>query len=266
MKTSLAIVLATAALMFSAILSLTSGVSAHEYGSLSGKSPGRCGVVACPTQQQAPIRQYAVGDCNEDASTGLSQWERPVGSPSMSYAEVNDRIDVPRQSVGDGSLEPILLLLFIAVIGSSPDAALTTVPFSAASRDEGPARATANHPPKCPLRVKSGHPHAIRHVRFSPGSRPGNWIGRTSEADISNLFGDVRAVSTTPCKSAAAAAAAAGDLSCIEGGLVREFPSAKSSESRFLSSRKSFQYSPALHVDRPAFTARVTATMSVDSG
>ena len=40
------------------------------------------------------------------------------------------------------------------------------------------------------------------------------------------------------CKSAAAAAAAAGDLSRIERGPVREFPSAKSSESGFLSSRK----------------------------
>ena len=45
MKTSLAI--ATATLMLSAILSLTSGVAAHDYGSLSGKTPGRCGVVAC---------------------------------------------------------------------------------------------------------------------------------------------------------------------------------------------------------------------------
>jgi hypothetical protein len=47
MKTSLAI--ATAVLMFSAILSLTSGVAAHDYGNLSGKSPGRCGVAACVT-------------------------------------------------------------------------------------------------------------------------------------------------------------------------------------------------------------------------
>jgi hypothetical protein len=38
MKTSLAI--ATAALMLSAMLSLTSGVAAHDYGNLSGKSPG----------------------------------------------------------------------------------------------------------------------------------------------------------------------------------------------------------------------------------
>ena len=40
------------------------------------------------------------------------------------------------------------------------------------------------------------------------------------------------------CKPAAAAAAAAGGLSCIERGPVREFPSAKSSESGFHSSRK----------------------------
>ena len=51
MKTSLAIVLATIALTFGAMLSFTSGVAAHEYGSLSGKSPGRCGVVPCPNQQ-----------------------------------------------------------------------------------------------------------------------------------------------------------------------------------------------------------------------
>ena len=53
MKTSLAI--ATATLMLSAMLSLTSGVAAHDYGSLSGKSPGRCGYLPCPNQQQAPI-------------------------------------------------------------------------------------------------------------------------------------------------------------------------------------------------------------------
>ena len=47
MKTSLAIVLATIALTFGAMLSFTSGVAAHDYGSLSGKSPGRCGVAAC---------------------------------------------------------------------------------------------------------------------------------------------------------------------------------------------------------------------------
>ena len=49
MKTSLAIVLATIALTFGAMLSLTSGVSAHDYGNLSGKSPG-----VSPVQIQAP--------------------------------------------------------------------------------------------------------------------------------------------------------------------------------------------------------------------
>jgi hypothetical protein len=48
MKTSLAIT--TAALMLSAILSLASGVAAAEYGN-SGKSPGRCGVAPCGSQQ-----------------------------------------------------------------------------------------------------------------------------------------------------------------------------------------------------------------------
>ena len=40
MKTSLAIVLATIALTFGAMLSFTSGVSAQNYGNLSGKFPG----------------------------------------------------------------------------------------------------------------------------------------------------------------------------------------------------------------------------------
>ena len=40
MKTSLAIVLATIALTFGAMLSFTSGVSAQNYGNFSGKSPG----------------------------------------------------------------------------------------------------------------------------------------------------------------------------------------------------------------------------------
>jgi hypothetical protein len=53
MKTSRAI--ATAALMLSAILGLTSGLAAATYDSYSGKSPGRCGVLPCPSQQQAPI-------------------------------------------------------------------------------------------------------------------------------------------------------------------------------------------------------------------
>ena len=47
MKTSLTI--ATIALVFSAILSLAPTVATAEY---SGKTPGRCGVVPCPTQQE----------------------------------------------------------------------------------------------------------------------------------------------------------------------------------------------------------------------
>jgi hypothetical protein len=57
MKTSLAIVLATVALTFSAMSSLTSDVAVAGYDSYAGKSPGRCGVLPCPSQQQAtPIR------------------------------------------------------------------------------------------------------------------------------------------------------------------------------------------------------------------
>ena len=50
MKTSLAIVLATVALTFGAMLSFTSGVAAYNYGNLSGKSPG-----IYPYPVQAPI-------------------------------------------------------------------------------------------------------------------------------------------------------------------------------------------------------------------
>ena len=48
MKTSLTI--ATIALVFSAILSLAPRSRPPTY---SGKTPGRCGVVPCPSQQQA---------------------------------------------------------------------------------------------------------------------------------------------------------------------------------------------------------------------
>ena len=47
MKTLLAI--ATMALIFSAILSLAPTVATADY---SAKTPGRCGVVPCPSQQQ----------------------------------------------------------------------------------------------------------------------------------------------------------------------------------------------------------------------
>ena len=62
MKTSLAIVFATAALMFGAILSLTSVGSAAEYGSYSNKTPGRC--ESPPAQTNS--RCQADGDCDEE--------------------------------------------------------------------------------------------------------------------------------------------------------------------------------------------------------
>ena len=52
MKTSLAIVLATAALIFSATVGLKSGAATAHY---SGKSPDSCGVVPCAYPDQAPI-------------------------------------------------------------------------------------------------------------------------------------------------------------------------------------------------------------------
>jgi hypothetical protein len=51
MKTSLAIT--AAALMLSAIWGLTSGVATAGFDGY-WKSPGRCGVVSCPSQQKTP--------------------------------------------------------------------------------------------------------------------------------------------------------------------------------------------------------------------
>jgi hypothetical protein len=55
MKTSLAIVLAAAALMLSATVGLKSGEATASFDSYSGKSPGRCGVVPCVYPDLAPI-------------------------------------------------------------------------------------------------------------------------------------------------------------------------------------------------------------------
>jgi hypothetical protein len=52
MKASL--VITAAALMLSAIWGLTSGVAAAGFDGYL-KSPGKCGVVPCPSQQKAPI-------------------------------------------------------------------------------------------------------------------------------------------------------------------------------------------------------------------
>ena len=68
-------------------------------------------------------------------------------------------------------------------------------------------------------------------AQFSEGLDPASALCPTED-------GPTECAHAVICKSAAAAAAAAGGLSCIERGPVREFPSAKSSESQFLSSRK----------------------------
>ena len=61
MKTSLAIVLATAALMFGAISAWHQSARLRIWR-LLGKTPGRCGVAPCQTNS----RRQAVGDCNEE--------------------------------------------------------------------------------------------------------------------------------------------------------------------------------------------------------
>ena len=58
MKTSLAILLAAAALMLSATVGLKSGEATARFDSYSNKSPGMCGVVPCayPDQALIPLR------------------------------------------------------------------------------------------------------------------------------------------------------------------------------------------------------------------
>jgi hypothetical protein len=60
MKTSLAIVLAAVALMFSAILGLIKSHAANAGYDHAYKSAGRCGIVACAYPDQAPklLRPY----------------------------------------------------------------------------------------------------------------------------------------------------------------------------------------------------------------
>ena len=129
MKTSLAI--ATAVLMFSAILSLTSGVAAHDYGSLSGKSPGRCGVrpLSNPTAGAHILKPIS----RPVTAMKMPDWPlpvgRPVGSPSVSNAEVNHRQNELRQSVGDGSLGARAPAPVYRGDWRSPGAALTNIPF-----------------------------------------------------------------------------------------------------------------------------------------
>ena len=61
MKTSLAIVLATGALIVGSMFEPTSGVAAPRYDSYSGKTPGRCGVAPCAYPDQAPRPSRAYG-------------------------------------------------------------------------------------------------------------------------------------------------------------------------------------------------------------
>ena len=55
MKTSLAIMLAAAALMLSTTVGLKSGEATAHFESYSGKSPGSCGVGLCAYPDRAPI-------------------------------------------------------------------------------------------------------------------------------------------------------------------------------------------------------------------
>jgi hypothetical protein len=58
MKTSLAIMLAAAALMLSATVGLKSGEATARFESYSGKSLGSCGVGLCAYPDQAPIPSH----------------------------------------------------------------------------------------------------------------------------------------------------------------------------------------------------------------
>ena len=66
------------------------------------------------------------------------------------------------------------------------------------------------------------------------------------------------------CKSAAAAAAGPGVIFLVLNEDRLRVSLGQSSESQFHSSRKRSNIVPARDGDRPAFTARVTATISVD--
>ena len=94
MKTSLAIVLATIALTFGAMLSFTFGVSAHDYGNLSGKSPGAYqprSHYPRPRAYQRPLSRQSLG-C--EIYLPASPWEAGWCSLEVTEArnvEVHDR-------------------------------------------------------------------------------------------------------------------------------------------------------------------------------
>jgi len=92
MKTSFAIVLATIVLTFGAMLSFTSGVAAHDYGNLSGKSPGAYHPVPItlpPRGHPRPISRD-VRCCTSRASPWEAGWSLTEITEARN-AEVSDR-------------------------------------------------------------------------------------------------------------------------------------------------------------------------------
>ena len=93
MKTSLAIVLATIALTFGAMLSFTSGVAAHDYGNLSGKSPGAyhpVPVTLAPGPIPGPYRNRWAVRCTRRPLPGEAGWYSLEATDARN-AEVHDR-------------------------------------------------------------------------------------------------------------------------------------------------------------------------------
>ena len=96
--------------MFSAILSLAPTVATADY---AGKTPGRCGVVPCASQQQAQ---------RTSPPNTFNLISRPKNNPMKMHArpiKLHARLASPFGEANRPSfLEPILLFLFMALIGS----------------------------------------------------------------------------------------------------------------------------------------------------
>ena len=92
MKTSLAIVLATIALTFGAMLSVTSGVAAHDYGNLSGKSPGASPLPGAITLAPGPrpLSQSLGCESTSRPLPGEAGWYSLEATEARN-AEVHDR-------------------------------------------------------------------------------------------------------------------------------------------------------------------------------
>ena len=91
MKTSLAIVLATIALTFGAMLSVSSGVAAHDYGNLSGKSPGAYRPVPphYPRPRARPLSQSL--DCGYQPASPWGGWLVLTRTNGSVRCQVHDR-------------------------------------------------------------------------------------------------------------------------------------------------------------------------------